>query len=479
MAKTNWQDPETTEIRSTHIAGLQEAVGKLEDAVDLETTTATDVPLTEVYISDSDRYRIYQAAGYRNWLASPAPVIKVNGIEVTSGFTIDYGGGAVIFSPALTEGDIVTASFTYITNQTTKFALSTHASTHATGGSDELTPASIGAETPAGAQAKADTAEANANSYTDTQKADLAGAGRTTETVKGNADDLDAHLAETAQSDDVHGLKTLFQNQQFANLLKNGDFASWSAGDTAAPDGWALDPNGSSVSRVAGIYGKNAASLTNADTYEGYMQVRIIDADVLKQFSGKAVTFAALVKTTVANRVDLYIWEDDGTGYATAKSNYHSGSDSYELLTATKQLRTGLTELVFRLHIESGSVVTADFEKAIAVFGELPAAFANHPNDQHLKAVDYQDSAGTNYEYGLLKIQMGEAIQTASTSSVNVTFPKAFTKFLGGPAAPNTTDICVAVGSTSTTSMTLYARDIAGNYPASDVVLRWIAVGVE
>lgn len=52
-------------------------------------------------------------------------------------------------------------------------------------------------ETPAGAQAKADVALAAAIAYTDQEVNDLAGAGRTTETVKGNADALAAHLAET------------------------------------------------------------------------------------------------------------------------------------------------------------------------------------------------------------------------------------------------------------------------------------------
>lgn len=43
-------------------------------------------------------------------------------------------------------------------------------------------------ETTAGAQARADTAELGAKSYADNKVNALAGAGRTTETVKGNAD---------------------------------------------------------------------------------------------------------------------------------------------------------------------------------------------------------------------------------------------------------------------------------------------------
>ena len=42
-----------------------------------------------------------------------------------------------------------------------------HKSTHASGGSDALSPGDIGAETPAGAQAKANAAESNAKAYAD------------------------------------------------------------------------------------------------------------------------------------------------------------------------------------------------------------------------------------------------------------------------------------------------------------------------
>ncbi len=114
--KTGWQDPLSGEIISPDIAGLQEAVGKIEDALDLKVVNATNVPLTEIYISENDRYRIYQAAGKRNWVSNPAPVIKVNGTPVSSGFTINYGGGAVVFEPSLTVADVVTADFSYVTN---------------------------------------------------------------------------------------------------------------------------------------------------------------------------------------------------------------------------------------------------------------------------------------------------------------------------------------------------------------------------
>lgn len=117
MAKTNWQDPLTSEILSTHIAGLQEMVSKIEEALDFRLESVEDLRLTEVYVNEADRCRIYHAPGYRNWVADPPPVIKVNGEVVVEGFKIDYGGGAVIFDLRLDDTDIVTASFTYVTSK--------------------------------------------------------------------------------------------------------------------------------------------------------------------------------------------------------------------------------------------------------------------------------------------------------------------------------------------------------------------------
>lgn len=120
--KTNYQDPQTSEMRSTHISGAFEALGKLEDSIGMETVAETGIALTEVYISAEDRYRIYQApAGKRNWVASPAPVIKKNGVVVTEGFTIDYAGGAIIASPSAISTDVFTADVTYVTAMATSF----------------------------------------------------------------------------------------------------------------------------------------------------------------------------------------------------------------------------------------------------------------------------------------------------------------------------------------------------------------------
>lgn len=119
MAKTNWQDPKTSEMRSTHVAGLMEAVGKIEDSIGMETVAETNIPLTEVFISSDDRYRIFQAPeGKRNWTAEQPPVVKRNGVVISSGFEFDYGGGAIILNVNDIVANTYTADVRYIVKET-------------------------------------------------------------------------------------------------------------------------------------------------------------------------------------------------------------------------------------------------------------------------------------------------------------------------------------------------------------------------
>lgn len=114
MAKTNWQDPGSNEVRSTQIAGIQEAVGKIEESIGINSATGANIPLAEVYIDSGDRYRIFQApAGRRNWLLSPAPVVKKNGVVINSGFELDYGGGAIVLNSNDTVANTYTVDATH------------------------------------------------------------------------------------------------------------------------------------------------------------------------------------------------------------------------------------------------------------------------------------------------------------------------------------------------------------------------------
>lgn len=122
MPRTTMYNPLTSDAKSSWLAGLTEACNRLSGALNMKTETFTDLTLPELYISEDDRYRIYEAPlGNKLWLSTPAPVIKKNGNTIlpeTDGFTIDYLGGSISFEENMTlqAGDVVTASATHITD---------------------------------------------------------------------------------------------------------------------------------------------------------------------------------------------------------------------------------------------------------------------------------------------------------------------------------------------------------------------------
>ena len=126
MATIPQFDPLTSEALSPFLAGLSEGLSRLSAILNLTTTTITDSAMSEVYIGEDDRYRIYQvAAGNRLWLSDPAPVIKKNGTTITpvgANFTIDYIGGSIKFETTarLLSTDVVTVSATRINNASTE-----------------------------------------------------------------------------------------------------------------------------------------------------------------------------------------------------------------------------------------------------------------------------------------------------------------------------------------------------------------------
>lgn len=126
MAKIPSFDPMTSNAKSPIIAGLTEACNKLSSVLDMKTSTFEDLQMQEVFISEEDRFRIYQVPlTNKLWLMTPPPVIKKNGIAIVQGtdhFSIDFIGGSVEFEEkyVLTASDMLTASATYIVDESNK-----------------------------------------------------------------------------------------------------------------------------------------------------------------------------------------------------------------------------------------------------------------------------------------------------------------------------------------------------------------------
>jgi len=68
--------------------------------------TATDEP---IYATDGLTFRSQN----NWWKTSPTPVVKVNGATQSSGYSIDYSEGTVIFDSAPTKGATVTVTYNY------------------------------------------------------------------------------------------------------------------------------------------------------------------------------------------------------------------------------------------------------------------------------------------------------------------------------------------------------------------------------
>jgi len=273
--------------------------------------------------------------------------------------------------------------------------------------------------------------------------------------------ELIEHLADTAQDDDVHGLKTLFQNQQFQNLLKNGDFASWSQGDTAAPDGWIVSSATINKQTDSTAMGGYYARLTANGTWGKVAQ----DVANPEQYRGKTITLIGKVKANSLNNQPNSLLLNFGVGGGEFRTAIPK-DDTWHVLNITATVSSDCILIQGAVEVAQGTSDTDDIlevDWVMLVVGELPVAFANNPMDKALKAVDYQDSAENNYEYGRIAEQngIGQIDDTASTEVI--TFPKAFTKLLSIQITPIDTAEVIRAASGSTTGFTATRTGTTGN----------------
>jgi hypothetical protein len=123
MTTTPYGKLGSQDILSAHINGLQFGINNLETALNLQTTVSTE---TLVAVTDMDdttlRYRIYEATN-RNWLTSPAPVIKRNGTVVSaSEYVIQPAYGVVVFNVQQAGTDVITADVTYVNSTSSRLS---------------------------------------------------------------------------------------------------------------------------------------------------------------------------------------------------------------------------------------------------------------------------------------------------------------------------------------------------------------------
>lgn len=168
--------------------------------------------------------------------------------------------------------------------------------------------------------------------------------------------------------------QTDFASQSFTNVLSNGNFESWSLGETSAPDGWYAGAGTTlyrdGTNKKIGIY---SASLTSPNGAQGYIYQQITD---LTYYRGRTVTLGGWVKTSVPARVTIYIQD----GISSAISPYHTGSGNWEFLTVPFVINNAATELtIFCIIYIPGTPITAYFDGMILVQGSIVSAFSPKP----------------------------------------------------------------------------------------------------
>ncbi len=116
MPITPFKKVASREIYGADISGLQDAVNKMETVLDMQTASVVNHAMQPV--SDQEEpalhRRIYEGT-IRNWLETPAPVIRRNAAVVPVNEYVLYAAqGGVVFHQQQAADAVITADFTHI-----------------------------------------------------------------------------------------------------------------------------------------------------------------------------------------------------------------------------------------------------------------------------------------------------------------------------------------------------------------------------
>ena len=188
-------------------------------------------------------------------------------------------------------------------------------------------------------------------------------------TVQAAIDELDTEKSLIANITDM-------DKQSFTNLLKNGDFESWSLGASNVPDGWNVSGAGAVIAREATIkkiktYSSKVTRVDNDCTL--YQEI----SDYTR-YQNREVTLGCWVYSTdPLHEVGIAI--QDSAGYST--TIYHTGDSSWQWLTVTKTIDNAATSMKVHCKLD-GTNGSGYYDGAILVEGSVCPASSPHPTDQ-------------------------------------------------------------------------------------------------
>lgn len=142
------------------------------------------------------------------------------------------------------------------------------------------------------------------------------------------------------------------------NQIDNGDFAQWSNGASAAPDGWALSGRcaGGAVAREGtikkiGAYSAKLTSTTVAGEYK-YLYRDVHDSFGIAYWRGRTITVGAWLWCDTAGAFSIRV--QDGVG---SDSTYHPGDGQWHWVTVTYTIDASASIVRPYAFIQSGDGV--------------------------------------------------------------------------------------------------------------------------
>ena len=240
------------------------------------------------------------------------------------------------------------------------------------------------------------------------------------------------------------------QDHGYVNILPNGGMEKFDA--TGMPVDWTEKQGGTTVTKeTTTVYeGNSSVKLTSSADQFAYIGYEF-DSGMVNFLRGKTITFSAYVKTSATNRVTIKIYDYDGSTWEEVSSEFHSGSGNWELLTATKTIRSTATQIKVRFFINSGTSIIAYFDAASIYIGNKNKQYTPTP------LFDSRYNSGT-------------ATIPAGSTSVTVNHGLAGTPTIV-TVTPSADIGDVWVDSVTSTSFTIHCETA----PSSDVTVYWYA----
>ena len=204
-----------------------------------------------------------------------------------------------------------------------------------------------------------------------------------------------------------------FTNTNPTNLITNGDFELWSAGASAAPDGWIYNGAGGNVARESTIVkiGTYSTKLTRGGVDSQIYNDTFVNIKGLVYWRGRTITFGCWVYATVANRACLRIYDpESGVVY----SPYHTGNSTWQWLNVSSTINISASSVSLSCFVSTGDT-SAYFDGAMLLEGSCAFAFADKPVDS--SGFIYTDKTNGRLGVGVASPTARLHVQSASATN--------------------------------------------------------------